>query len=41
MAVSVEENRRVPSKIRRTSVGMIWLYPVIVIAGMLQALGPR
>ena len=40
MAVSAEENRRVPSKIGRTSVGMIWLYPVIVIAGILQALGP-
>jgi bacterial/archaeal transporter family-2 protein len=40
MAVSAEENRRVPSKIRRTSVATIWLYPVIVIAGMLQALGP-
>jgi hypothetical protein len=41
MAMSAEDNRRVPSKIGRTSVGLIWLYPVIVMAGMLQALGPR
>jgi transporter family-2 protein len=40
MAVSFQEDRRAPSKIGRTSVSLIWFYPIIITAGMLQALGP-